>query len=49
VVFPKVSTEISDEAIPIEDPSPSKGEFNRWQTPKATKFSDAPESIDLHR
>jgi len=45
VVFPKVSTEISDEAIPIEDLSPSTGNFNRWQTPKSTKFSDAPESM----
>jgi len=45
VVFPKISTEISDEAMPIEDLFPSTGKFNRWQTPKSTKFSDAPESM----
>jgi len=45
VVFPKVSTEISDQAIPIEDLSPATGKFNQWQTPKSTKFSDAPESM----
>jgi len=39
------STEISDEAMPIEDQSPSTGKFNRWRTPKSTKFSDAPESM----
>jgi len=38
-------TEISDEVIPIEDLSPSTGKFNRSQTPKSTKFSDAPESM----
>jgi len=30
--------------MPIEDLYPSTGKFNRWQTPKSMKFSDAPES-----
>jgi len=39
-VFPKVSTEISDEAMPIQDPSLFTGKFNRVQISRLTKFSD---------
>ena len=45
VVFPKVSTDISDEAMSIEDLSPPTGKFNRSQTSRSRKFSDAPESM----
>jgi len=45
VVFPRVSTKIADEAMPIEDLSPFTGKFNRQQTSRSTKFSDAPESM----
>jgi len=45
VVFPKVSTDISDEAMSIEDLSPPTAKFNRSQTSRSTMFSDAPESV----
>jgi len=44
-VFPKVSTDISNEAMSIGDLSLPTGKFNRSQTTRSTKFSDAPESM----
>jgi len=44
VVFPKVSTELFDEALSIENLPPFTGKLKRAQMSKSTKFPDLSKS-----